>query len=35
MRNGDTSGQKNHYLDFFEMVWFNVDDVVIDEIGKK
>jgi hypothetical protein len=34
-RDGDTSGQKNHYLDFFEMVWFNVDDVVIDEISKK
>lgn len=26
MRNGDTVGQKNHALDFFEMIWHNVDD---------
>lgn len=26
MRNGDTVGKKNYALDFFEMIWHNVDD---------
>lgn len=35
MRNGYTTEQKHHSLDFFEMTWSSVDDVVIDEISKK
>jgi len=35
MRNGEIFGEKYPPLDFFEMVWFNVDDIVIDEISKK
>ena len=35
MRNGYTTGQKHHPLDFFEMTWSSVDDVIIDEISKK
>lgn len=35
MRNGDTVGQKHHALDFFDMAWFGVNDVVIDEISKQ
>lgn len=34
MLNGDTFGQKHHPLDFFEMAYYVVDYVVIDEIVK-
>jgi hypothetical protein len=33
IRNGDTIGQKDHALDFFEMIWFNVNNGDIETIS--